>query len=46
MELEDGAGGTILGDGGQGGQRGWPFATYILGGVKCRSKQVLNAADG
>ena len=21
---------TFLGDGGQGGQRGWPFATYVF----------------
>ena len=35
MELEDGVGGTFLGDGGRGGQRGWPFLTYVLGGVKC-----------
>ena len=27
-----------VGDEGQGGQRGWAFATYIFGGVKCRSK--------
>ena len=38
MELEDGVGGTLLGDGGQGGQRGWPFVTYVLGGVKCRNE--------
>ena len=35
MELEDEVGGTFLGDG---GKRGWPFATYVLGGVKCGNK--------
>ena len=29
---------TFLGDGGRGGQRGWPFATYVSGGVKCRNE--------
>ena len=29
MELEDGVGGTFLGDGGRGGQRGWPFNNFL-----------------
>ena len=38
MELEDGVGGTFLGDGERGGHRGWLFATYIFGGVKGRNE--------
>ena len=29
---------TFFGDGGRGGQRGWVFATYVFGEVKCRSE--------
>ena len=36
--MEDRVGGTFLVNGGWGGQRGWPFATYVLGGVKCRNE--------
>ena len=34
--LHGDVGTTFLGDGERGGHRGWAFATYILGGVKCR----------
>ena len=40
--LQDDVGTIFLGDGGRGGQRGWPFATYKFSGAKC----LLNAADG
>ena len=37
--MEDGVGGTMfLGDGGRGGQCGWPFAMCVFGGVKCRNE--------
>ena len=37
--MEDGVGATtFLSDGGRGGQRAWPFATYVFGGVKCRNE--------
>ena len=28
----------FLGDGGWGGQCGWAFAMYLIGGVECRNK--------
>ena len=36
--LHGDVGTTFLGDGERGGHRAWAFATYILGGVKCRNE--------
>ena len=33
--LHDDVGTTFLGDGGRGGQRCWPFATYVFCETKC-----------
>ena len=43
--LHDDVGTTLLGDGGRGGQRGWPFATYVFAEPSARVFTV-NAADG